>query len=73
MAAYYGHVKAVGILLENGADITLGHYECWTPLKSAARQGHIDFVRILLGSKGDVNGPYDQCVFVRLNKSDKKT
>jgi len=55
VAAFYGHVYAVEIFLENGADPNLGDMDRCTPLHCAAQEGFTDTVSTLIRYKADVN------------------
>ncbi|KAL2848322.1 ankyrin repeat-containing domain protein [Aspergillus pseudodeflectus] len=50
-AAKQGHTGVVAFLLENGADPTVRHAVDGTPICCAARNGHLDIVR-MLASRG---------------------
>ena len=54
MAAKWGDVEAVTVLVANGADINKPGEEAFTPLHYAVEQGQLDAVRCLL-SLGAVN------------------
>lgn len=55
VSAFYGHVYAVEIFLENGADPNLGDADRCTPLHCAAQEGFTETVSTLLRFKADVN------------------
>jgi ankyrin repeat protein len=44
-----GHTPVVRLLLERGADPTIADEWGWTSLMAAAREGHLEVVRLLLG------------------------
>lgn len=50
MAALFGHVEAVELLLANGADAEVST-SIGTPLHAAAQRGHADVIRALLASR----------------------
>ena len=48
MAAEKGHIEAVRLLLEHGADAKKANYYGMTPLMSAAQKGHLQIIQLLL-------------------------
>ena len=46
-ASEYGHIEAVRLLLEHGADPLARDYEGMTPSELASRNGHVEIVRLL--------------------------
>ena len=49
-AAWIGNVDEVREAIESGADIeTVGSYHSGTALNAAARNGHVDVLRLLIG------------------------
>jgi ankyrin repeat protein len=54
-AAYQGDQKSVNLLLDKGVNIDTANRTGWTALNSAADQGHIDIVQLLLERKADPN------------------
>lgn len=51
-AAFHGHIEAVRLLLERGAEVNHGG---WTPLIYAATRSHVEIARLLLGKGAQVN------------------
>lgn len=54
-AAYNGHVSAVKLLLDLGADPTARSSEGWQPLHSAVKWGHAEAAAVLISSGADIN------------------
>lgn len=46
----------VRLLLEKGADVAVANNNGWTPLKSAANEGHLDVAQLLLEKGANING-----------------
>jgi ankyrin repeat protein len=63
VAAAYGYVETVRLLLEAGADPSLARSDGATPLRQAAGLGHVDVVRLLLarGAAVDAVKPGTGC------------
>ncbi|KAF8206616.1 ankyrin repeat-containing domain protein [Mycena galopus ATCC 62051] len=55
VASYYGHIKIVHILLENGADVNAAGGEYGSSLQVAAAEGHTEVVSILLEKGANIN------------------
>ena len=53
LAAKYGHLDVVKVLIASHADITAKDYESKTPLHHAAKYGHLDIVNALLAAGAD--------------------
>jgi len=53
-AALKGQTSIVKLLLEKGADVTVGNREGWTPLNSASDSGHVEVVKLLLEKGADI-------------------
>ncbi len=53
IAAWEGHLEAVTLLLDRGADIEIRGSFAWTALHSAARGGHVGVCRLLLERGAD--------------------
>ncbi|PMD61429.1 ankyrin, partial [Hyaloscypha bicolor E] len=47
-ASWNGHVEVVRLLLDQGADVIVADKHGWTPLISAASNGKVDVVKLLL-------------------------
>jgi ankyrin repeat protein len=58
-AAQEGHVDAVQVLVEVGAELEAATAKGWTPLHSAADRGHVAVVKTLaeLGADKEASGP----------------
>ena len=54
IASHYGHTSSVEKLLENNADVTLGH-KGLTPLHTAAIIGHLKIVELLINHGSPIN------------------
>ena len=54
-AAQYGHLKAVVLLLKNGAKVDITNKDDFTPLFVAAERGHFKIVELLIGIGANVN------------------
>jgi ankyrin repeat protein len=55
IAAWYGHVEVVRVLLEGGADVLRGDTDNGTALHYAAREGRLEVCRLLLDGGARVN------------------
>jgi ankyrin repeat protein len=55
LAARYGHVEVVRVLLEGGADVQWASNNMYTALHRAAWKGHLEVCRLLLDSGAKVN------------------
>ncbi|KAJ3300308.1 Glycerophosphocholine phosphodiesterase [Borealophlyctis nickersoniae] len=53
LACTYGHAKVVEVLLRKGANVDAENMDGETPLHVAARNGHVDCVKLLLGLSGN--------------------
>ena len=56
VAAAFGHVDTVKVLLNAGADVNAKDFTGWTPLHAAAFNGNLQIVRLLL-DRGAVAAP----------------
>lgn len=54
-ASYNGHVQAIRLLLDRGADPHARSSEGWQPLHSAVKWGHIEAAAMLLSAGADIN------------------
>ena len=54
-ASYNGHVPAVRLLLDSGADPHARSSEGWQPLHSAVKWGHTEAAAVLLSAGADIN------------------
>lgn len=54
-ACYYGYLKCVRLLVDNGADVHFADSEGWTPLFAAVCGGHMEIVKFLTENKAVVN------------------
>lgn len=59
LAAGYGHLDAVKVLLDHGADINAEDVTGWTALHAAAHNGHVAVVKYLLDRGALQKGPLD--------------
>ena len=59
LAARYGHVKNVELLVENGANMNAKNLEGFTPLHEAAKEGRKPVIEYLISKKVDLN-PLDR-------------
>lgn len=57
LAAFFGHVEAVKVLLDGGAQVNASSRNALkaVPLRSAAVAGHLDIARLLIARGADVN------------------
>lgn len=55
LAAVHNHADAVGLILDNGANMNAQNSSGMTPLHLAAKQGFIDVVRVILSRGPDLN------------------
>jgi ankyrin repeat protein len=57
LAAFFGHLEAVKVLLDAGAEINVSSRNALkaVPLRSAAVAGHLDIARLLVARGADVN------------------
>ncbi len=55
MAAEFGHVGVVELLIASGAEVDLAAYDGSTPLLMAARNGYVTVVAALVHAKADAN------------------
>lgn len=55
LAAYYGHVECVRLLLEKGAGVDVRNSADCTPLMGAAERGRVEIVKILLAAGADAS------------------
>jgi len=57
LAAFFGHVEAVQVLLDGGAKVNVSSRNALkaVPLRSAAVAGHLDIARLLIARGADVN------------------
>ena len=57
LAAFFGHVEAVKVLLDGGAQVNVSSRNALkaVPLRSAAVAGHLDIARLLVARGADVN------------------
>ena len=69
VAAWFGRVEIVRMLIDAGADVNLQDTDGWAPLHVAARFGKVEIVRMLIdaGARMDIqtnNGklPYDLAI-----------
>lgn len=68
IAAYKGHAKVVGLLIESGSDVNPVDKQKITPLHLAAQKGHLEVANILLEHDADVgkdangNTPLDTAI-----------
>lgn len=54
-AAVRGHVEAIEMLLDKGADVDMADLDGWTALMGATVQGHLEAVTVLLEHGANVN------------------
>lgn len=57
VAARYGNLQAVSLLLHSGAEIDAATFHDWTPLHLACRYGHADITQFLISHGANVNKP----------------
>ena len=56
IAAWYGHLNCVEVLVKEGADVNAVTSKYGTPLVITAFRGHVDVIDLLLGTyKADIN------------------
>ena len=57
LAAFFGHLEAVKVLLDGGAEVNVSSRNALkaVPLRSAAVAGHLDIARLLIARGADVN------------------
>lgn len=53
LAAYYGHVQVVNLLIEHHADVNARDEDGFTPLMHAAMSGQLQVARTLLENRAD--------------------
>ncbi len=53
LAARYGHVEVVEMLIDQGADVNISNITGWTPFLKAALGGHVGIMKMLLAKGAD--------------------
>ena len=80
VAAYYGHIEIVSLLIEHGADVNARDSNGFTPLMNAALGEQPESVRVLLAKGSDYSatvqsqgnrGPISALDIAKAKKNDK--
>ena len=54
-ASWNGHIEAIKLLLDNGADVNTKNKDGWTPIYPASWKGHAETVKLLIDHGANVN------------------